>query len=70
MNIMISYHRLVRTFPRIIPDIFVELGQKQICIEFHHTNRDEPGVIADYVLKKLNIYMNQLEEMVTSEGGR
>ncbi len=56
--------------PRIIPDIFVELDQKQICIEFHHTNRDEPGVIADYVLKKLNIYMNQLEEMVTSEGGR
>ena len=56
--------------PRIIPDIFLEIEQKQICIEFHHTNRDEPGVIADYVLKKLNIYMNQLEEMVTSEGGK
>lgn len=52
--------------PRIIPDIFIELEQKQICIEFHHTNRDEPGIIADYVLKKLNVYMNQLEEMVSS----
>jgi len=47
--------------PNIIPDLFLDLGHKQICVEFHHTTKEEPGIIADYVLKKLNIYMNQLE---------
>ena len=46
--------------PNIIPDIFFDTPQKQICIEFHHTNRDEPGVVAGYILKKLDTYMNQL----------
>lgn len=50
--------------PNLIPDLFVELPHKQICIEFHHTTKSEPGVIADYVLKKLNVYMNQLEQML------
>ncbi|MDX1279943.1 hypothetical protein [Shewanella colwelliana] len=44
------------------PDIFIETEGKQICLEFHYTDRDVPGEIADYVLKKLNIYMNQLED--------
>lgn len=46
--------------PNIIPDILVDLPHKQICIEFHFTNRDAPGVIADYVLEKLDVYMDQL----------
>jgi len=50
----------------IIPDIFIELPHKQICIEFHFTNRDAPGVIADYVLGKLDVYMDQLEMLIKS----
>jgi hypothetical protein len=48
----------------IIPDIFIELPHKQICIEFHYTNRNAPGVIADYVLDKLDVYMDQLETIL------
>ncbi len=43
------------------PDIFIDGKDKQICIEFCYTDKDIPSEIADYVLKKLNIYMNQLE---------
>lgn len=50
--------------PDIIPDILIELPHKQICLEFHYTNRDEPNVVADYVLKKLNTYMNQIEKLL------
>lgn len=50
--------------PNIIPDLFIDLGHKQICVEFHHTNKSEPGVVADYVLKKLNVYMNQLDQLI------
>jgi hypothetical protein len=46
--------------PNIIPDIFLELPHRQICVEFHYTNQDEPHVVANYVLKKLNVYMNEL----------
>ena len=45
----------------VIPDVMVELDDKQICMEFHYTDKDTPGVIADYVLKKLHVYMNQIE---------
>ena len=45
----------------IRPDIFLEKDNRQVCIEFHYTDRDAPSEIADYVLKKLNKYMNQLE---------
>ena len=48
----------------IIPDVFINLPHKQICIECHYTARDEPGIVADYVLKKLNIYMNQLDTLI------
>lgn len=50
--------------PNIIPDIFIDLPHKQVCLEFHYTSKDEPGVIASYVLKKLNAYMNQLENLI------
>jgi len=49
---------------KIIPDILVELPEKTISIEFHHTDDDAPHKIADYVLSKLNIYMNQIEEIM------
>lgn len=44
----------------IYPDIQIDLGHKIVCLEFHYTNQDEPHVIADYCLKKLDIYMSQL----------
>lgn len=47
----------------VFPDIQVDLGHKIICIEFHYTAQDEPHVIADYTLKKLDIYMSQIEKM-------
>lgn len=46
------------------PDIFIELPHKQVCVEFHYTNRNAPGVIANYVLEKLDVYMDQLEALI------
>lgn len=48
----------------IFPDLQIDLGHKIISIEFHYTYQDEPHVVADYVLKKLDTYINQLEFMV------
>lgn len=48
----------------VIPDIQIELGHKIICIEFHYTNQDEPYIIADYSLKKLDTYMTQIESLL------
>jgi hypothetical protein len=45
----------------IRPDILVEMNDKIICLEFCYTNDNTPGNMADYVLKKLNIYMKQLQ---------
>jgi hypothetical protein len=50
--------------PNIYPDVFIELEDKQICIEFHYTNKDEPNVLADYVLRKLDVYMAQLSSFL------
>jgi hypothetical protein len=46
----------------ILPDILIEMPDKTISIEMHYTDDDAPYKVADYVLKKLNIYMNQIEE--------
>ncbi|QHT58610.1 ATP-binding protein [Paenibacillus lycopersici] len=51
--------------PGIIPDIFIDLPDKQICIEFHYTNKSEPYVLADYVLKKLDVYVAQLTSLIS-----
>ncbi len=48
----------------IIPDLLVEESNKNICIEFHYTKKDEHHVIADYVLKKLNTYLLEIENFV------
>jgi len=53
-----TYHPWI---PGVKPDIFLDEDNRQICIEFHYTNKKVPSEIADYVLRKLNIYMNQLE---------
>jgi lipopolysaccharide biosynthesis glycosyltransferase len=48
---------------RIKPDITVETSNKIICLEFCYTLDDTPGNLADYVLRKLNTYMKQLEQV-------
>lgn len=47
----------------VYPDIQIDMGHRIICIEFHYTAQDEPHVIADYTLKKLDTYMSQIEKM-------
>ncbi len=47
---------------RIKPDITVETSNKIICLEFCYTIDTTPGNLADYVLRKLNTYMKQLEQ--------
>ncbi len=49
------------------PDIFIELPHKQVCVEFHYTNRNAPGVIASYVLEKLDVYMDQIEALIKTK---
>lgn len=48
----------------VYPDIQIDLGHKIVCLEFHYTNQNEPHVIADYCLKKLDVYMTQLQTMI------
>jgi GTPase SAR1 family protein len=45
----------------IRPDILVDTSEKLVCIEFCYTNDNTPGNLANYVLRKLNQYMKQLE---------
>jgi len=47
----------------VYPDIQIDLGYKIVCLEFHYTAQDEPHIIADYCLKKLDIYMTQLQAL-------
>ncbi|MEC4853728.1 MAG: hypothetical protein SAJ12_22330, partial [Jaaginema sp. PMC 1079.18] len=46
---------------RVKPDIIVETQDKIICLEVCYTKNTTPGYLANYVLKKLNIYMKQVE---------
>jgi hypothetical protein len=51
--------------PHVIPDILVDTPQaRHICIEMFYSNRVDPYVAADYVLRKLDRYMRQLESKV------
>lgn len=59
-GIMASSEKYHPWIPNIIPDVLIEQPEMQICVEFHYTNKDEPHIIADYVLKKLDTYVNQL----------
>ncbi|MEB3883813.1 hypothetical protein [Lyngbya sp. CCY1209] len=46
----------------IRPDILISTNEKIICLELCYSNNNTPGNIADYVLRKLNTYMKQMEE--------
>jgi len=46
----------------VYPDIQIDLGHKIVCLEFHYTTQDEPHVIADYTLRKLDTYMTQMQK--------
>jgi hypothetical protein len=42
-------------------DITVEFSDKIVCIEMSYSANDQPGHLADYVLKKLSRYMKQIK---------
>ena len=46
----------------IRPDILVDTNDKLVCLKFCYTNNKTPDNMADYVLRKLNQYMKQLED--------
>ena len=53
-------HPFIQT---IRPDILVNINnEKYICLELCYTIDKTPSTIADYVLRKLNVYMKQLQE--------
>jgi hypothetical protein len=45
----------------IRPDVLVRESDKIICIEMHYTADPRTYVLANYVLKKMDVYMRQLE---------
>lgn len=47
----------------IIPDIMIEKSDRIVCLEFHYTKKTRHSAIADYVLKKLDTYMRQIESL-------
>ena len=47
----------------VFPDVMIDMGHKIVCIEFHYTNQDEPHIVADYVLKKLDVYMSIIQNL-------
>ncbi|MBF2056565.1 MAG: ATP-binding protein [Cyanobacterium sp. T60_A2020_053] len=56
-------HEVPHPFLRNIkPDILIESERKLICLEFCYTNNNTPGYVADYVLRKLDKYMKQIED--------
>jgi hypothetical protein len=60
-NISIESERFHPYLERIKPDILIQMKEKIICIEMCYTKDNTPGYLADYVLKKLNTYMSQLQ---------
>ena len=53
--------------PNVIPDIRVDSpAGRHICIEMFYSSRTDAYVAADYVLRKLDRYMRQLEAKVGS----
>lgn len=56
--------------PNVEPDIRIDTDRdRHICLELCYTNRTEAHVVADYVLKKLDRYMRQLESIIKGLGG-
>ncbi|NMF58529.1 ATP-binding protein [Pseudanabaena yagii GIHE-NHR1] len=60
-NISLDSEQFHPYLNNIKPDILIEMEEKIICVEMCYTNDNTPGYLADYVLKKLNTYMTQLQ---------
>lgn len=63
-GMMVHYEKDHPYIPNIRPDVMIDAPGRTICIEFHYTNQKQPNIIADYVLAKLKVYMEQLELML------
>jgi len=65
----VAYEEEHPWIPNITSDVLIETPyEKIICIELYHTKRSQPNVAADYILRKLDIYMRQVEEYVGADG--
>ncbi|MFW6680362.1 ATP-binding protein [Lacrimispora sp. AGF001] len=60
-NLKVESERRHPWLNNIYPDITIELEDRLVCLEFHYTKKKVPSAIADYVLKKLDVYMRQIE---------
>ncbi|MGB3513006.1 MAG: hypothetical protein WBA93_28090 [Microcoleaceae cyanobacterium] len=62
-NISFSCEKRHPFIQTIQPDILVDVhNERYICLELCYTIDKTPSTIADYVLRKLNVYMKQLQE--------
>lgn len=52
--------------PNVIPDIRLDPidAKRHICLEFHFTNNRQPNEVADYCLRKMQIYLQQVEHYI------
>ena len=65
----VAYEEEHPWIPNITSDVLIETPyEKIICIELYHTKRSQPNVAADYILRKLDRYMRQVEEYVGADG--
>lgn len=65
----VAYEEKHPWIPNITTDILVETPYgKIVCIEVYHTKRSQPNIAADYILRKLDRYMRQVEEYVGADG--
>lgn len=53
--------------PNVIPDIRLDPrdGRRHINLEFHFTNNKQPNVVADYCLRKMQVYLQQVEHYLS-----
>lgn len=49
--------------PNVVPDIRLDPAdsRRHICLEFHFTNNRQPNEVADYCLRKMQTYLQQVE---------
>ena len=52
--------------PNVVPDIRLDPkdARRHICLEFHFTNRKQPNDVADYCLRKMQVYLQQVEHYI------
>ncbi|WP_225886855.1 ATP-binding protein [Pseudanabaena sp. ABRG5-3] len=60
-NISVESEQVHPYLEHIKPDVLIQMQEKIICVEMCYTSDNTPGYLADYVLRKLNTYMNQLQ---------